>query len=128
MKVKIASNVIVFESAVKAEDIKALQKYDRKALTLYDEEKEPVFAISVAERGSVSNVGLVFGGASRTDGKAVLTVPATDLPKGTEVDAITDKYGAIIDYVNQIEAGIPDALEKVAAKREAIATAITVEL
>lgn len=128
MKVKIVSNVIVFESAVTKADLETIQKYNPKALNLYDEDKNPVFCIGVAKKGSVSNIGMFFDDASRVNGNAVFTLPAVDLPRGHEVEAITDKFGVVIDMVAKIEAGIGDALAEVAKTREQIAGAITVEM
>ena len=129
MKIKLFGNALVFESAIAKEDIETLKKYEPAALKVFDEEKTPVFAIGTATEGSVGKFGIVFDAESRTPEKhAVLTVNGADVPAENPEAFLADAYGRVIDYVNQIEAGIPAALDRVAAKKAKVAESITVEL
>lgn len=129
MKIRLYGSALVFESAVAKEDIETLAKYDPKALTLYNEEKQPVYTIGTAAKGSVGKFGIVFDSESRTPEKlAVLTCNGADVPQENPQGFLADAYGRVVDYVNQIEAGIPAALEAVAAKKAKVSESITVEL
>ena len=65
-KIVIAGDAVVVKSELKLEDIKTIEKYNAKALTLMggDEGKEPIFALGTTTgTGSINSVGASFGKA-----------------------------------------------------------------
>ena len=125
-KILIAGDVIVVTSAKKLEDIKTLEKYEPKALSLYETDpvtgvKAEVFKVGTTEgKGSINKYGASFASASRDgNGFATLTLP---IPDGTKdvVAYASDAIGFPLMKLNEVETGIDAALESVAEKKAAI--------
>ena len=124
-KILIAGRTLVVESKYSLEELKFLSKWRPKSLTLFDN-KEPVFAVgTTGGKGSVSQVGVSFGQASPTTGKAIvsITIPddVTDVAEYAE-----ETVGVAILNLNKVEAQIEDAIGEVAAEKVAIRDTIQV--
>ena len=125
-KILIAGDVIVLTSSKKLEDIKTLEKYDPKALSLYETDpitnvKAEVFKVgSTCGSGNINKYGASFASESRDgSGLATITLP---IPKDIK-DAVayaSDEVGFSLMKLNEVEDGIDAALEAVAAKKAAI--------
>src|SRR5574344_1183150 len=123
-KIIIAGDAIVVKSDKKLEDIKTLEKYMPKALSLFEEEdgkKSEVFRVGCTTgQGSINQFGASFGsGAHAGSGLATITLP---VPDGVEdvVSYASDLIGTAIVRLNQIEDGINLALSTVAAQKKQI--------
>lgn len=123
-KIKVTGNVFVVESAHTLDEIKTLEKYNPKALYLYetaeDGKKTPVFRIATSCTGSINDKGACFADASYDErGVACITVP---IPKDTDdVKAfIMDAVGQGIVKLNKVEETFAEALAKVEADKAAV--------
>lgn len=129
-KINVVGNALIITSEVRAEDILLAQKFRPEALTLEDENKDPVFMIGVTKgTGSINGFGVSFDGVARDgSGKATLTL-AFDGPSDPDdvKAAIADKYGIAIARLNQIETALPEVLADIAEQKAAVVAAIEVE-
>ena len=124
-KILVAGDAVIITSSRKLEEIKELEKYNPKALFLYEEDDDgklqKVFrAGSTSGTGVISKSGVFFAGEAR-DGSGLATITA-QIPDGIE-DAkawVADEFGYAVVQLNKVEAGIDAALAKVAADKAAI--------
>ena len=126
-RIVIAGDALVIESAHTLEEIKTLEKYRPKALTLYDEDgKTEIFKVgSTVGRGSIGEFGASFGSAAKNDEKKAtitLNIPAdtTDAKAYAE-----DLIGVAIIHLNAVEAQFADALASVDEERAKVRENIT---
>lgn len=130
MKLTITGDAYALTSTIKRSEIELLKKYNPSALKVMDEEKNEKFAISFAEgKSNVSSFGITFGGATR-DGNGYATVTGT-LPQGLDTadaakEYLADHFGAVVAYLKQLEATVPEAVETVSNTRQAFMDDITV--
>ena len=130
MKLTITGDAYALTSDVKVKEIQLLKKHNPSALKIMDEEKNEKFAIDFAEgKSSVSTFGITFGGTTR-DANGFATVTGT-LPQGLNTadsakEYLADKFGAVVAYLKQLEASIPEAVKKVSDERKALLDGITV--
>lgn len=124
-KIIVAGNAVVVTSAHTLEDIKTLEKYNPKALTLFEEnedgKKEPVFAVgSTGGKGAINQFGASFADAAH-DGSGLATITEC-LPAGVgdAKEFVADKYGAAVVRLNKLEEGFEAALEQVKADKAEI--------
>ena len=129
-KITIVGDACVITSDKKLEDIKLLEKYSPKALSLFEEEngkKTEVFKVCTADgAGSISKYGVCFESAGHNDeGLATLTVL---LPQGIEdvMAYAEDVYGPAIMKLNRVEEQFNLALGQVQAEKAAIREHITI--
>lgn len=130
-KIIIAGDAIVVKSDKKLEDIKTLEKYNPKALSLFAEEdgkKTEIFKVgSTTGNGSINQYGASFGSVAHDgSGLATITLP---VPADVEnvVDYASDLIGPAIVHLNQVEDGIALGLATVAAQKKQIAENIVVQ-
>jgi len=124
----IVGSSCVVKSTLTPEEIKQLKKLHPEALTMTDEDGEPVFAIDIDEEtpGSINNVGACFGRATSADGKATITVvldPAAD----NAVDLVYEKLGKALAYLDDMETQIAEVIPTL-AEEEARVKAMIVKL
>ena len=113
-KIVIAGDAVVVKSELKLEDIKTIEKYNAKALTLMggDEGKEPIFALGTTTgTGSINSVGASFGKAD-SDGKAVITMVMQGVPTEKAKDWVADTLGAALMNLNTLEGKLPEVDRK----------------
>lgn len=129
-KITIAGNAFVVTSAKKLADIKELQKYNPKALSLFEQnddgKKEEVFRVTASDKASINQYGVTFSDVSRDGaGFACLT---GEIPHNVEnaVAYIADNYGAAVMKLNKVEASFDAALTEVAANKAAVLENIAV--
>lgn len=132
-KITLTGSALVITSAIKAEDLKTIEKYNPTALVLREKDEDsgkltPVFKVATGNTASASAFGICFDGATRdAAGLATATFAFAGSQDAAEATAeIADKYGATIAKLNKVEATIPEVLKKVAADRKAVTDAITV--
>lgn len=127
----IAGDAIVVTSAKTLEDIKTLEKYNPKALRLFetndDGKKEEVFCVgSTCGYGSINQYGASFGSVTHDDQK--LATITMCVPRGT-VDAVeyaAETIGMAVVMLNKVEEQFEEALAKVAADKATVRENITV--
>ena len=119
-QITITGNAVVITSAVKAEDIKKVAKYQPSALALKDEEtKEEFFRVCYREgSNTLGKYGAEFGGVSRDgEGFACITL-AFNAPADADVkELIADEFGAALLNLNKVEAQIPQAVQAIDAQK-----------
>lgn len=131
-KITIVGDAMVVTSAKTLEAIKTLEKYNPKALGLYevDEDsgcKTEIFRVASAKgEGSINQYGASFGSVTHDEEK--LATITMDIPAGTAnvKDYAADKLGAAIMLLNRVEAQFDAALEAVENEKAAIMENITV--
>ncbi len=127
-KIVIAGDAVVVKSDLKLEDIKTIEKYQPKALTLMggEEGKEPIFALGTTTgAGSINSVGASFGRAD-ADGKAVVTMVMTGVPTEKAKDWVADTLGGAIINLNALEAKLPAVLSEITTQRATVMENISV--
>lgn len=124
--IKIAGSACVVESAHTLDDIKMLEKYRPKALSLY-EDKEEVFRVASASQGvgSINSYGAAFGQQVSTEGKATITMMIPDGVEDVKAWA-EEKVGVSILNLNKVEAQFESALAEVTNELTAIRDTIVV--
>lgn len=118
-KILIAGSALVIKSGYSLDEIKTLEKYRPKALTIFEEDgKTELFKVGTTKGdGSIGTFGASFGRSSADDDKKAtitINIPAdvTDAKKYAE-----DTVGVAIVYLNKVEDQIPDALASVDEER-----------
>lgn len=125
--IKVIGNAVVIESAIKFADIEQVKKYRPDALTLTDEEKNPLFRIDVGSKPQANEFGIVFDGKTHDEnGYATYTqlIPATG---GNVKDAIADIYGKTVLLLTKYEEAFPAVLADIKAEREAVLDSIKLQ-
>lgn len=130
-KIVIVGDAMVLDSTLTLDQIKMLEKYDPKALMVYeadeDGHKQTVFRVaSTTGKGCISEYGICFANETRNEEKnatITLQIPGnvTDVMQYAE-----DLAGAAIAHLATVEAQAVPALEAVAAKRAALRGSIQV--
>ena len=130
-KITIVGDSFVVTSTATLEQIKMLEKYNKKALSLVEKNedgvKEELFKVaSTTGRGSINAYGASFGSTTHDDARfATITM---EIPAGT-VDAVgyvAEKYGAAIIALNKVETQFAAAIAGVAAQKAEVLANITV--
>lgn len=130
-KLSILGNAVVVTSAVKLEDIRTIEKYNRDALILKEDiegKKVPVFGVATGSTGEINQNGATFADATRDDNKFAQITLCTCLENitGDVKDWAADKFGKALTRLNQLEATIPTVLEQISADKAAVMANITV--
>ena len=60
MKIQINNGAYTIKSDVKTETLRKLEKYNKSALTLFNEKDEPVFTLRTGKQGDISKAGIIF--------------------------------------------------------------------
>lgn len=127
-KIVIAGDAVVIKSELKLEEIKTIEKYNAKALTLMGGEdgKEPIYRIgSTTGDGSINSVGASFGRAD-AEGKAYVTMVMQNVPTEKAKDWVADTLGAALMNLNALEAKLPEVLASISAQRATVMENISV--
>lgn len=130
-KITIAGDAIVITSSKTLEDIKTLEKYRPKALSLYDVgddgKKEEIFRVeSGSSDGSINKYGATFSSVTHDDEK--LATITMCIPHGVAdaVEYAAEKIGVAIINLNKVEAQFDEALAEVAQEKATVMENITV--
>lgn len=130
-KITIAGDAMVITSDAKLEDIKLIQKFMPKALTLkeFDENGKSVDTFKVGAtdgEGSINEYGVSFGRESRDrQGLAIITIGIPDEIEDAVAFA-ADVVGVPLMKLNQLEETFGVVLEQIKKDRDAILENITV--
>ena len=130
-KLSILGNAVVITSTVKLEDIRTIEKYNKDALILKEDnegKKVPVFGVATGTKGEINQNGATFSDATRDANKFAQITLCTCLEEitGDVKDWAADKFGKALTRLNQLEATIPTVLEKISADKAAVMANITV--
>lgn len=120
-KVTIAGSAIVLTSAITEETFVKAVKFDKSALQILNEKKEPEFQISLGEDGpgAIGKNGILFNGVN-AEGQLELTMVAPEITTST----VEEK----LDFVKWNIAPFLVKLDLVEAKVDASQTAIDATL
>ena len=125
VKINGASAVLI--SDVKLEDWQRLEKYAPEALTIVDEEGDPVFKVMTGSgSGSINKNGVVFGCATNDGGKATVTT-LIDPCEEDKIGAVRDVMGSALLDLIEIEKDVPTLLKDIEEKEAEIAKLIVAE-
>ena len=126
--VVIAGNAAVITSTLKLEDIKVIEKYRPKALTLMGGEdgKEEIFKLgSTADAGYLSAFGASFGFETRDAAKlATMTIDITKCGAGDPKEYVADLYGGALMNLAKIEAELPAVIAEINDDKAAVLASI----
>ena len=126
-KAKISGSAVVITSDCSVEDLQKVKKYHPEALCLYDENKEPTYAVDIDSDspGSINMFGATFSAVPDSDGKATITVLLE--PGCDRQEVVYDKIGRPLMMLSNFEKTLPDVLAQVAEEDAAIREAISLE-
>ena len=130
-RITVAGESVVVTSAITLENYRMIAKYRPAKLVLKggDDGKEPIFAVGVATnpRGSINKMGAEFGSEAHDGtGRATITfdLPQTD---GDVKEAVAEKVGAAIIYLNKLEETLPDVVKEIADEKATVLENISVQ-
>jgi len=106
-KIQVTGGSVVVTSDLSDTLVEKVFRANPNALTLLDEEKNPIFSVCSGKNGSVSNFGITFNGKDET-GKLRLTFPIEDTTPAAKKE-----------YLEQILLGPMLNLKKLTAQIEA---------
>lgn len=124
MQIKIAGNAVVVTSSADMNQLKKLEKYNPKALRLFDKDDNQTFAVLTNTKSGISAAGVCFSEKS-AEGKAQATLT---FPEGTPADKrksfVEDTFGIPLYNLAIIEQNIAHALTEVEEKFALVADSI----
>lgn len=129
-KITIAGDSIVVTAGVTLATLKSLEKYRPKALYLYDYDDDgnrtEAFRVATGTNGIINGNGAVF--ASETHDDAKLATITMAIPAGTAdaVEYAADKLGRALTMLNEVEAGIAEAVAEVEEEKRKVRELIQV--
>ena len=128
-KIVIAGDAVVVTSNLKLEDIKTVEKYRPKALSLMGGEdgKEPIFAVGTTEGcGNINAFGASFGRESHDADKHAIITMVIGADTGDVKEWVADRIGTAIINLNKLEEKLPAVLDEIAAEKAEVMSNITV--
>lgn len=130
-KITIVGDAMVVTSSKTLEDIKTLEKYAPKALSLFEVDengvREEVFRVgSTSGKGNINEYGASFSSVTHDDEK--LATITLGIPAGVAnaKEYVAEAVGAAVVNLNKVEAQFEAALEQVKADKEAVMANIEV--
>lgn len=122
----ISGSACVIKSDLKLETIKRYKKFHPEALTMYDENDEPLFAISYDPEGpgSLNNNGAVFGATTDPEGYAEITV-VLDPSAEDMTELVYEKLGRAILRLTDMEAQLNENVAGLDEEENTIRAKIT---
>lgn len=103
MKIQINNGAYTIKSDVKTETLHKLEKYNKSALTLFNEKDEPVFTLRTGKQGDISKAGIIF---DNTDSKGFACITCLfDKPYSNEKrqEIVSDLMAPIAMYFELLE-------------------------
>lgn len=122
MKLLIAGNAVVVQSAIKIAELKAAAMYAPTATTVYDEDNNQVFRVSQAEVASVSPYGVAFDGENDGFATATLLLGSTD----DKIKTAKEKFGVALATLAEHEELIRENINAVAGAVENVFASATI--
>lgn len=124
--IKLAGDVYVVESAYGKKALEKVQKYRPELLTLVDEKKNPVFAVSVGNSASLNKYGIEFNAETPTDIPVACATFPIPCGGGNAKDRVVEAVGPAILNLKYVEDQIDDALAEIDEELAAIANCVEV--
>ncbi len=125
----VKGNVLTVVSSFTLETLKAIEEYDADCLTMYNEQEEPSFAISlVPGSGNFNNWSVDFGEYTDAEGHAMAQL-FVDLPEEDAGKYIMAQYGMALYKLNELETFLTDSkiVEKMQDYKAKLESMITFE-
>jgi hypothetical protein len=125
-KATIQGAACVITSSMTPEQIQRYKKFHPESLTMYDEDNEPVYAISYDPEGpgSIDCNGAIFGAATNAEGFATITV-VLDPTAEDKQQLVFDKLGRALLNLNDLEKQLLENISDLDEEEAAIRAAIT---
>lgn len=126
--IKILGNIFAITSTFKLEDLKRIKRFRPEALTLKDENGEPVFEVGVCSAGGFGASCVVFCCETQDEARlACVTAELPKIPEGKNVrEFLADEVGGILAKLNKLEATLPEVLDEINAEHEVALASIDV--
>ena len=127
MKLINTFDAITISTNITAEQLSKAEKYAPESLILV-EDKQPIFAINVAGKGSVNKNGIVFDGVSR-DGTLYVTMTNEAISGMSEEDAhamLEENFGMVLFRLKQVEDQVELAIGIATENIATVSAAITI--
>lgn len=127
-KIKVTGAAAVVKSDVRLEDWEKVKKYRPGKLTIFDDNGEPQFEVSVGHgMGSIGKYGAVFGDVTDGNEKFATITLVSEAGYGDDVvKAITEKVGCAILNLNKVEETIPAVVREIDTELASIAASIEI--
>lgn len=125
-KAVIMGSACVITSGLTAEQIKRYKQFHPEALTMYDDDDEPVFMIGYDEDtpGSINGNGALFGPACDAEGHATITIGLDPACEDKEKE-VYEKLGRALLHLDDIEAQLIEGIAKLDEEEAEIKSKIT---
>lgn len=128
-KITVVGGAAAIISTLKLEDLKTIQKYRPKSLTLMGGEnnKEPIFVIGAGTgNGELNGNGAYFTEHTHDEEKlACITISLSGV-QGDVKEYIADRFGEAIANLNKMEESLPAVLDEVQAQKATVMESITI--
>lgn len=113
MNIKITGRAVVI-SSVPQKTLKDIEKYAPETLVMYDEDKNPVFAVSTGKTGGVTKYGITFDDVT-PEGNACTTIvlPSTVATEDRR-SFVEAEYSSVLSKLARMEAHIKAQAEDLA--------------
>ena len=116
----------VIKSSLTPDEIKRIKKFHPEAMTMVDEDGEPVFAVDIDERspGSINCNGACFGNATSTDGMATITVLLDPTAEDT-TELVYERLGSALADLSEMEDSFADIIPTLDEEEHKVRAMIT---
>lgn len=107
VKAVIHGSACIITSAMTPEQIQRYKKFHPESLTMYDEDDDPVYALSFTEDGpgSIDNNGAIYSVATDAEGHATITVVLD--PANEDKEALVfDELGRALANLDELETNL----------------------
>ena len=123
--ITVVGDAVVIKSAMTLEELEMVQAYRPEVLTLYggEDEKEPIFKVSVGCKGDINTYGATFASETHDEErKATITklLPCNGCSDCDIKETVAETIGVSILNLKKVEEKIPAALREIAAEKAEI--------
>lgn len=127
-KVTLTGDALVIKSSVSVKDWEMVKKYRPEALTLKDENDNPLFKVDIGTGGGVSNYGISFTGKTHDENEYATFTEGCKVASDVDAkEAIADYVGSAILKLNELENKIPDIIDEIKLERAKVINNITID-
>lgn len=126
--VKVTGRAMVITLNTELAALEKVARYNPEALTVKDEKGNALFTVGVGDNPGINKYGATFSDATFGEKKHACITAVINLDDCDDIKGyIADKYGKALEYLNQIDAAIPDVLKSIDARRAKIMEGIEIE-
>lgn len=127
LEATVAGNSLVITSSAKLDDLKLIQRLRPNALTLHDEDNEPIFGVTVSTKsaGHLNKNGATFGSRANANGNATITM-MLDADVENVAQHVEEKYGCALLMLRELEEGWNEHLLSIRGDQEDVKNMIKI--